>query len=68
MFACALVTSEMHDKLLTDRDRDVLVAIHPEGYVAPPYRCRPDPVIPAEVRKSWSEDAHVSQLRATGIM
>ena len=67
-FSFLAVTVEMREKLMVDRDRDVLVAIHELGYEAPRYRCKPEPEISSDVNKSdagWG-DAPLSPMRTPG--
>ena len=48
-FAELPISLEMAEALRVDVDRDVLRAIHPDGYEPPPYKCKP---IPPPVRPS----------------
>jgi len=49
----------MAEKLLVDRDRDVLVAIHAHeiGYIPPPYRCKPEADMPPKSDPTWVEES-----------
>ena len=42
-------TAAMAEALRADSDRDVLRAVHPDGYEPPRYTCRPDPVVPGSL-------------------